>query len=213
MKHNYLALIALGASLCGNVTTSCAQDLKFLDQQSALADNKVRGVNTVEIRYSGNNATDTIPKGMAEFDNNGRITQYTEFFARGKKSAVFSYLYDSNGHLASSYVAHRKEDFKPVPFMMEFDDKGRMVTRWPARPIDEFWVKEIFTYAPNGVMVKATQIYANGDRTFQEYPATMMPKENSLSFLYDQHGLLQAQQLFNKQGKVSSVLRFMYKYE
>jgi hypothetical protein len=213
MKYKYFTLAALCTILFANATHSAAQDLKYLDQQNALAESKVRGSNTIEIRYSGNTATDTIPKGQAEFDHNGRITQYTEFFARGKKAAVFQYMYDGNGHLASASVSHRHEEFKPVPFLMEFDEKGRIITRWPARPIQDFWVKEIFTYAPNGVMVKATQIYATGDRTFQEYPATMMPKENAYSFLYDQYGLLQTQLTLNKQGKVESVVRYKYQFD
>jgi hypothetical protein len=213
MKYRYFTLAALCAILFATAQQSAAQDLKYLDQQNALAESKVRGSNTIEIRYSGNSAVDTIPKGQAEFDHNGRITQYIEFFARGKKAAVFQYMYDNNGHLASASVAHRQEDFKPVPFMMEFDEKGRIITRWPARSIQDFWVKEIFTYAPNGVMVKATQIYANGERTYQEFPATMMPRENSYSFLYDQHGLLQAQLTLNKQGKVESVVRFKYQFD
>jgi hypothetical protein len=213
MKYTYLTLVALGTALFASTPIAKAQDLKFLDQQNALAENQVKGVNTIEIRYSGNHAVDTIPKGMAEFDINGRITQYTEYFARGKKDAVFSYMYDSNGHLASSTVSHRKEEFKPVPFMMEFDDNGRLITRWPVHNIDGFWLKEIFTYAPNGVMVKAIQIYANGERTFQEYPETMMPKENSFSLLYDQHGLMQSRQLSDQQGKPNSVLLFFYKFD
>lgn len=191
---------------------SVAQDVKHIDYQQAYEKNKVKSVNSLEVRFKGNQAVDTIPKGSAEMDERGRLVKYTEYFAKGRKNAVYTYHYDANGRLEAGEVACRTVDFKPVAFMMEFDKQGRMISRIPTEPIPGFWEREVFIYSNSGSLVRAEQHYPNGQMTFAEYPANIVPKENTMSWMYDQKGLVQSHQIFNRSGVSDRMIVFKYQH-
>lgn len=192
--------------------SAMAQDVKHIDYQPAYEKNKIKAVNSLEVRFKGNQAVDTIPKGTAEMDEKGRMVKFTEYFAKGRKNAVYTYHYGPDGHLDASEVACRTMDFKPVAFMMEFDNKGRMISRIPTEPIPGFWEREVFIYSQSGSLVRAEQHYPNGQMTFSEYPANVVPKENSMSWMYDQKGLVQSHQIFNKSGVSDRMIVFKYQH-
>jgi hypothetical protein len=186
------------------------QDVKFMEQRDLLASEKVASVQTVEIRFKGDEAIDSIPKGKAEFDDHGRMIRYTEFFARGRKAAEFIYEYDDKGRLVSSSVSHRAMEFRPIPMKMEMDDQGRMISRAPAETIPGMWEKETFSYDRNGGLVRADQWYSNGQHTFDEYPAQMMPGASHMSMLMAPNGLIHAQQRYDGQRQLTGILRYRY---
>lgn len=207
MKHLLPLIICLLNGLC-----AWAQDTKHMDYRDAYRRNGVSQVQSVEVRYKGHEAVDTLPMGVAEIDEKGRMVKYTEFFARGRKNAEYLYHYDAYGKLASAEIAHRSLDFRPVPFMVEFDEKGRMVSRTPQESIPGFWEREEFVYSPDGTLVKAQQYYPVGQSTFAEYPASVLPRENSLSWIFDQRGLPVTQQVFDRTGRSERAILFRYKY-
>jgi hypothetical protein len=207
MKHLLIFVVVFFALL-----NTQAQDIKYMDYRDAYKRNSVAQVQSVEVRYRGNEAVDTLPVGVAEIDEKGRMIRYVEFFARGRKSAEYIYHYDAYGRIASAEIAHRALDFRPVPFVVEFDDKGRMVSRAPQETIPGFWEREEFMYSPDGTLVKAWQYYPTGQSSSSEYPASVLPKENSLSWIFDQKGLPVTQQVFDRSGKSERAILFRYKY-
>jgi hypothetical protein len=201
------SLISMGLS---------AQDLKLLDYAPQYQKLKVKGRNCNEVRYKGDKVASTLQLGQAEFDAQGKLVKYTEYFAGGKKMAEFLYTYDAKGKLEKNTVALVFNNWEALEFKLSFDAKGKLTARELPQTISNFWQKETFTYSPQGVMIKSEQWYMNSGKlvpqTKQDYPASLTSKENSLSMIHDEKGLLIIKQFFGAGGKVDKSWKYEYMY-
>ncbi|MCC6600158.1 MAG: hypothetical protein IT223_05740 [Crocinitomicaceae bacterium] len=168
-----------------------------------------------EIKYNIK-SNDTTRFGEEVFDQFGRITTYTEYFAGGKVFAIYEYIYGEKNKVEKNIVKHIFNDFQPVEFILAYDAAGRLISRTLPNPIRNFWVKESFTYTKNGVLVKAEQWYSVEDTLkvlySKEYPLSLRPIENSLVYLYDQKGLLVLHQFYSRAGKLDRCRSFEYSF-
>jgi hypothetical protein len=202
-----LVLVSIGLS---------AQDIKLLDYASQYQKLKVKGRNCNEVHYKGDKVATNVQLGQAEFNAQGKLVKYTEFFAGGKKMAEFLYSYDAKGKLENNTVALVFNNWEVVDFKLSFDAKGKLISRELPKTISNFWQKETFSYSPQGVMIKSEQWYMVGTKltpqTKQEYPAALNTKENSLSVIHDEKGLLIIKQFFGANGKVDKSWKYEYLY-
>jgi hypothetical protein len=193
-----------------------AQDMKLLDYAPLYQKLKVKGRNCSELRYKGDKVSSTLQLGQAEFDTQGKLVKYTEFFAGGKKMAEYIYTYNAKGKLEKNTVALVFNNWEVVDLNLSFDAKGKLISRELPLTVSNFWQKETFTYSPQGVMIKSEQWYMNGGKlvpqTKQDYPASLTSKENSLSLIHDEKGLLIIKQFFGAGGKVDKSWKYEYVY-
>ncbi|MDZ4822684.1 MAG: hypothetical protein SH856_04430 [Flavobacteriales bacterium] len=177
--------------------------------------NKVRTQTTKEISYRDKIALDTLITGIAEFDVNGRMISFKEFFARGRHYATYSYQYDAEGKIYSASIEHVFADFRPINFTLTYDTKGRVIERLLQEPIRNFWMKETYNYNSAGILVKSEQWYDRDGKlealSNKTHPGSIIRDERSLTNLYDQHEL----PLLRKYQSVTSGLDIsvVYAYE
>jgi hypothetical protein len=198
--------------ICSTVG-ACAQDLKPNDFAAVFAKNHISKRICKEIKFENNKAIDSVMIGEAHFDAQGRMIHYTEFFARGRKMAEYNYTYDATGKMIAASVALVFNDWKPLDFILTHDAKGRVVSRELKESVANFWKKESFTYS-GSILVKSEQWYeVNGGlipNTYKDYPPTLEPRENSLTYIHDTRGLLIMHQLFNRTGRAEKALVYSY---
>lgn len=201
-------IISLGLAFC-----SQAQDIKLLDYAPQYAKQKVSERKSSEIKlYKG--IMDTTVCGVAKFNAQGKVVHYTEYFARGRKMAEYSYEYDANGKLVAGTVQTTFNDWQPLAFQLNFDTKGRLISRELPESISNFWKKETFHYTNTGVLIKNEKWHdLNGTLSLMEtkdYPQTLTTTENSLTYIYNPQGLLMIHQLYNSNGKVERSMHYDY---
>jgi hypothetical protein len=192
-----------------------SQDLKPLDYAKLYARNKVSIRVCKEVKYEMNKAVDSTMVGIAMFDKNGRMIQYTEFFAGGKKMAEYEYYYDESGKMVKSTVSLIFNNWVPLEFSLKYDSKGRVVARELREQVANYWKKETYTYA-NDVMIKSEQFYdVNGGLvalTHKDYSPNLEVSDNSLTYIVNEKGLIILHQNMNNRGKVDKALVYEYYY-
>ena len=77
------------------------QDLKPLDYAPLFKKNQVTKRICREVRYNSAKA-DTLTVGLTYFDEEGRMTEYHEFFAGGRLYAIYTYSYDDQSRMTSA---------------------------------------------------------------------------------------------------------------
>lgn len=193
--------------------SALSQDIKPLDYSAAYMKNHIRTRDCYELKYKGSLVIDSVHIGKEEFNEKGLLVRYTENYSRGKKMAEYHYSYDERGKLITSTVNLVFNDWKPMTFKLSFDQAGRVISRELPEAIPSFWVKETYTYNKSGILIKSEQWYLiDGvlkSMTTQEYPATTVPSDNSLTYIYDNRGLII---MHNKHvnGKVTSAKKYHY---
>jgi len=170
----------------------------------------------MEIRYAGNTEVEAVQMGNAEFDTYGKMTRYTENFAKGKKMAEYVYEYDDHGKLVRNTVSLVFNDWTPVEFLLSFDAGGKLICRELAEALPNFWQKETYVYNALGVLIKSEQWYSHNGTLeamgHREYPPSIAPKENSLTYIHDAKGLLMLHQFYGKSGTVEKAMKYEYEY-
>lgn len=199
-------------SVCG---TSFGQDIKLLDYSSLYAKNKVWEQQTREIR-NRNGQVDTTVLGKAIFNEAGLPVHYTEFFARGRKMAEYDYEYDTQMKLVRHTVKTTFNDWEPMEFILQHDSKGRIISRELPETISNFWKKETYTYNNSGILIRSEQWYDEDGqlvmKASKEYPATIQPDPQSLTYIHGPNGLLLLHQHYNGTGKVERTWQYDYSY-
>ncbi len=203
-------IISLGLAFCSH-----AQDIKLLDYAPQYAKLKVKERKTIEIK-NNKGQQDTMVYGLAIMNEHGLPIHYTEYFARGRKMAEYTYEYDGAGKLINHSVATTFNDWQKVDFKIAHDAKGRLSSRELPESISNFWIKETFQYNSNGVLIKNQHWYEkDGGLTpldYKDYPPTLQVDDNSLTYINDQHGLLILHQLYNSQGKIERCWKHEYAF-
>ncbi|MFM9985152.1 MAG: hypothetical protein ACKVOK_07965 [Flavobacteriales bacterium] len=196
-------------------TLAMAQDIKPLDYAPLFQREHVKKRICKEVKYQGNKAVDSTMIGIAEFDKQGRMVHYTEFFAGGRKMAEHFFRYDETGKMTGSSVSLVFNSWATLDFELKYDAKGRVISRELKEPMANFWQKETYTYS-GIVLLKSEQWYdVNGglvSQTHKDYPPTLDTHENSLTYIYNERGLLMMHQLFNKSGRSERALVYSYEY-
>ena len=209
MRYTFLTL------LVGFNVNLLAQDIKLMDYHAQYMNMKVTERRANEIRYSSNK-TDTSQVSHAIFNSKGMPVRYTEYFARGRKLAEYTFEYGNDGRLKRHTVSTTFNDWQPVEFILTFDSKGRLISRELPQSIDNFWKKETFHYNQQNILARMEQWYEyNGTLVSQkqiDFPETLTPDVNSLTYIHDQNGLLLLHQFYNKLGKVDRCVKFEYAY-
>lgn len=207
----------LGAAIiCSMSITlpSVAQDIKPLDYSSKFKQQQVRERDTYEVKYQGNQAVDSVLLGKTFFDQSGRMSKYIEYFMKGRKMAEYDYVYDEAGRIVSSTVKLVFNDWQPLTFDLRHDTNGRLIERSLPEPVANFWQKETYQYSSSGILIKSEQWYPlNGQLVAQskkEYPSTIQPQDNSVTYIHDQNGLMLVHQLFGSSGKADKALVYSY---
>lgn len=190
-----------------------AQDIKLLDYAPQYAKQKVSERKATEIKtYKG--VLDTTICAFATFNAQGKVTNYTEYFARGRKMAEYVYEYSASGNLIACTVQTTFNDWQPLALQLTFDANGRLISRELPETISNFWKKETFHYNKAGVLVKNEKWHDfKGASTVMEtndYPQSLSTSENSLTYIYNPKGLLMIHQLYNSNGKVERSFHFDY---
>ena len=189
-----------------------AQDIKLLDYAKICAAKKVTAMECNEVKYDGNETITHLSN--ATFDMNGRISTYTEYFARGRKMAEYHYEYDAVGILIRNTVSIVFNDWKEIEFILNHDANGRLISRELPTTVPSFWQKETYTYSNAGILIKSEQWYDNGGaliaQSHCDYPPTLSHKENSLTYICDERGLLILHQFHNNTGKVEKAWKYAY---
>jgi hypothetical protein len=200
--------------LLSAMVTAHAQDLKPLDYASLYAKHKITSRECVELRYAGNTVSDTIKYGDAEFDAAGRMIRYTEYFSRGRKMAEYIYEYDATGKMVRNTVSLVFNDWTPLEMILTHDDKGRVIARELPEALPNFWRKETYSYK-DGVLIRSEQWFDVNDElkplTHHDYPASLKPADNSLTYIHDQKGLLILHQFYGKTGGMDKALSYTYR--
>ena len=193
--------------------TCISQDLKPLDYAATYKKNHIRSRDSYELKYKGAVVSDSVHLGKEEFNEKGQLIHFTENYSKGKKMAEYHYTYDESGKLIKNTISVVFNDWKELEFKLTYDQAGRVIARELPEPITSFWMKETFTYNKSGIMIKSDQWYmvdgALKSMTSQEYPGTIAPSENSLTYIYDHRGLMI---MHNKHvnGRVTTAKRFHY---
>jgi hypothetical protein len=205
-----LASIALwGAS------AALSQDLKPLDYAKLYARNHVTTRVCKEVKYKMKQAVDSTMLGIANFDKNGRMIHYTEFFAGGKKMAEYEYKYDDAGKMIKASVSLVFNNWVPLDFELKYDHKGRVVSRELREQVANFWKKETYTYTSE-VLLKSEQWYdINGGLvalTHKDYPPHIEVSDNSLTYIVNEKGLIILHQFISGRGQVDRALSYEYYY-
>ncbi|MFN0032978.1 MAG: hypothetical protein ACKVOR_12530 [Flavobacteriales bacterium] len=200
--------------ICATVISN-AQDLKPLDYAAQYARLHVRTRICTEVKYNGDKAADSTTVGITSLDEKGRMIHYTEFFAGGKKMADYDYKYDEQGKMTKATVSLVFNNWLPLEFELKHDAKGRLLSRELKENVANFWKKETYTYS-GSVLLKSEQWYmVNGGlvaQTHKDYPPSMEIRENSLTYILNEKGLLHLHQLFNSKGQVDRALVYDYEF-
>lgn len=175
------------------------QDIKSLEYAKYYQKHKVQSRKCSEVRFNGYVPQDTVVISVEEYDRSGRISRYIEFDRNSKPLAEYHFEYDPGGKMQMS-VSHRYTDWTEVKLSPEFDQNKRMIARVPVSKPEGFWEKETFNYDENGKVLSRDQWYVvdgvNRPVMNKSFPETVEKTENSLSYIYDERGLLIIEQLY-----------------
>jgi len=192
-----------------------AQDIKLMDYAPQYAKNQVSERKAFEIKNS-NGKQDTCIQGLALINEKGFPTLYTEYFARGRRMAEYSFEYDETGKLIRHSVMTTFNDWQPMDFKLTFDTKGRLISRELPESISSFWKKETFHYNNSGVMIKNEHWYEKDGSLMimdtKDYPPSLVVEESSLTYINNPKGLLMLHQWYNSSGKVDKCWKYEYGY-
>ncbi len=207
MKFLYFAVLLLTYQIIS------AQDIKPLDYASFYQKHKVKTRECYEVKYKGNHASDSVHLGSEVFNASGLLIGYTEYYAKGQKMAEYHYEYDAKNKLVSSSIQLVFNDWKEIDFKLTFDAKGKLIRRELPESIPSFWTAESYIYNTSGILVKSEQWYTVDGKlqsmSHKDYPSSLAPKENSLSYIYDAKGMLILHQIYQN-GKVSTAYKYDY---
>lgn len=190
-----------------------AQDIKPLDYKEVYKKQHIQSRDCYELKYKASQVIDSVLTGKETFNEKGQLIHFTESYMRGKKMADYRYEYDTQGKLSRNTISLVFNDWKEVEMKLTFDASGKVISRELPEAIPSFWVKETFTYNKAGIMTKSEQWYlvdgALKAMTSKEYPGSITPLDNSLTYIYDQQGLLI---MHNKHdnGRVVSAKKYHY---
>jgi len=191
-----------------------SQDLKPLDYSPVFKKNHISKRVCKEVRQNASKA-DTLTVGIAYFDQEGRVSEYHEFFAGGRLYAIYTYSYDAQNRMSSAQVRHTFYQMEPVEMKVELNASGKVSALTLAQPIRNFWTKQTFTYNEKNVMTRSEQWFdRDGVPTSlnrKDYAPHTSPMDNSLTHLYDQRGLEIVHQFYNATGNVER--SWLYWYE
>lgn len=191
------------------------QDIKLIDYQPLYKKLRVSERTTTEVKTL-KGTPDTTVYGHAQFNEQGEMVHYTEYFARGRKMAEYSYEYDSSGKVFKNTVSTTFNDWQPVEILLSFDAAGKLMGREIVEDINNFWKKETYQYNKSGVLIKSEKWYNIKSELVlmdtKNYPQTNTGEENTLTFIHDENGMLLIHQLYNPAGKVERSWRYTYKY-
>ncbi len=208
-------LLFASAIAISSMQAAHAQDLKALDYAKLYARNNVSTRVCKEVKYKMKQAVDSTMVGIANFDKNGRMIHYTEFFAGGKKMAEYEYKYDDSGKMIKSTVSLVFNNWVPLDFILKYDQKGRVVSRELNEQVANFWKKETYTYTSE-VLLKSEQWYdINGGLvvlTHKDYPPHIEVSDNSLTYIVNERGLIILHQFISGRGEVDKALCYEYYY-
>jgi uncharacterized protein YkuJ len=192
-----------------------AQDIKSLDKCKHYAHQKVQTRKCVEIKFDGYTPTDTLDISYEEFDSNGRIIRYIEYSPIGKQLAEYHYSYNAKNQIAEMTVSHQYTDWQEIILTPTYDASNKMLSRQPKEKIHGLWEKETFQYDVRGELVCSEQWYTiNGELkpvTKKFFPMHIEKKENSLSYIFDNHDLLIIEQLYQS-GKSDKTRSYFYTF-
>lgn len=191
-----------------------AQSIKSLDYSSDYKKNGVSLRYCIEVKFEGTEA-DSIPINKTEFDANGRIIQYTEYFAGGRKLSVQNFSYNSEGKLITSCVSHAFNNWESVELIHIYDAKGKLLRRECPIEIRNFWKTEKYTYDSSSKIKEVVWSRENDGRLeeykMETYSAAVHSGENTPNYIHDANGLLIIHRIMDNSG-VSQRQR-VYRYE
>gem|GEM_PF-935978 len=193
-----------------------SQDLKMLDFAPLMKKNRVHKRICSTVKYQNNVPTDTIPFGLEEFDANGRLVYYEEYYSRGKLKAKYRYGYDANGVITRSTVEHFSNDFQLINLINVFDASGRITERKPEISIQNFWTVEKYTYNSGGVLVTSEQFYESNGKptgaTKNNYLPHLKTPDDSIVYIYNSKELMILHRFYDEHGNVRSSKVYSYKH-
>jgi hypothetical protein len=208
MNRIFLLLICLSG------TAASAQDLKCLDYAAQYKKNGITSRVCREVRYT-EAGQDTLNIGTAYFDEEGRLSEYHEYFAGGRLYAIYTFGYNFLGQMSFAQIRHAFAQMEPKDLKIEYTEDGKVASLTPAEPIRNFWSKHSFGYNAKGVMVRSEQWFdRNGVSTAlnkREYPGYIGPSDNSLTHLFDRRGLEIVHQFYGTGGTVDRSWVYDYK--
>ena len=211
MKRSLLLLFIVFFS-----TIAHSQCVKSLDFSKDYKKNKVSSRKCTEYIYNGYSITDSIVISEANFDAEGRIVKYTEFFARGRKLNEQTFEYNEAGQMTKSFVSHVFNDWQPVEMILEFDSSGKLISRTCPVEIRNFWMKEVYHYNAKGKQIKCDQLKQGAQtlemKSSQEFAPTLHSGENTPMDIHDPNGLLSIHQFYNSSGTVDRVWKYVYSH-
>lgn len=212
----FLCIHLLLCSVFYHVISIQAQDIKSLDYKNLFQKNKVTTRTCYEVKYSGNAATDSLLKSKELYDTQGRLTSMLEYYAGGKLLAEHHFEYDAQGKIIRCTISHAFNEMKPIEMALKYDAKGRLVERTLPEAVRNYWQKETFLYHANGTLAKTQQWYQQNGAlvalSTKEYPASIAPKDNSLTLLFDQKSLPIVHNFYSATGKMERAWRYVYTY-
>lgn len=193
-----------------------SQDIKLLDHALQFKKHKVATRDCYEIKYKENLAVDSIHRSYEEYNQNGRLMKFTEYYSKGKEMAVYRYEYDEKGNITRNTLSLVFNNWQEIEMILTFNEKGRLIQREMPETIANFWCKETFTYGSDGKMVRSDQWYMTGGATkalsHKNYSDQIESRENSPTHIYDTKGLLIIHQTY-KNGISDSAFCYNYTYQ
>jgi hypothetical protein len=190
-----------------------SQGLKPLDFADILRDAGVWKETQYRVNYKDALPVDTCLHRVMEFDANGLMTARTDYFACGRVYSTERFEYDENHKLIANEIGHVFNQFEFVPFELNYDDFGRVISRTLDEPIRSFWQSENFIYDDFGTLtiieqasMKSGELVVTQRDKFDCGPIKIDPK-NTMSHIFDEHGLPILDNIYDKVGLHHAIMR------
>lgn len=200
------AFLAIGLS-------AFSQSFQLNDYQRDYLKNDIHSRMCIEIIYENGAPVDTLMISKVEFDQKGRVVQYTQFFAKKRELYHINYEYNLDGTISSCKLSHLFHGWEPVDLIVQ-EENGKLLSLECPIEIRNFWKKESYSYSKTGRIASSVQMdMKDGEwapRLSQEYSSTIHSGENSPTFIHNPSGLLHMQQNLNDSGQIKSTLLFSY---
>lgn len=199
------------------ILTTCisafSQSYQLNDYQKDYSKNDIQSRLCVEIIYENDIPVDTIKLNKVEFDQRGRVIQYTQYFAKKRELYHINYEYNTDGTIRSCKVSHLFHGWEPVDLIVQ-EENGKLISLECPVEIRNFWMKEAYTYSKIGKINSSVQLdMKDGEwvpRSPQAYSSTIHSGENTPTYIHNPSGLLHMQQNLNDAGQLKSLLLFSY---
>lgn len=194
-----------------------AQHLRELDFQQIYAQSRVAVQEVYSYTCENNLPVDSCLISRTEYDQEGRMTMSTDYFACGRVFCEQTFTYDEEGKLATNTLRHRFNGMQEVEVELVRNADGHVVERVLSQPIPNFWMVERMERSDRGHVLAVQHFRKQAEGTEQFWQDQFLPLDvelekrqtNTLTDVYDEQGLLLLHHSFGKQG-LTRITKHLY---